>query len=299
MGLLNWYFSDERKAKNALYSDEQMNTIWNDFLGSFPKKKTAVRNATANDPSTLSLLKNELMDIEEDEAWQKEMVSDILSISHEKRMRRVSRIEECLNYNRSQMEYAHHLVCELGRILQAEFNIVEGLLAHPNPSDLNELKNLVNAEEQLISKINGVGNFHHFFKRLCNSEQNFRKLTKRKGLLYQRMHKVMDAVFDENVNRNKGFLFAWIDGVYTSLGDAITESQMIGEIGGHPFSDYEFVNGMGFLKLAEQQYAHLKGKKPSDKLLWMFCNHFREWFNHNREEIGGNESDDMGVKLAA
>jgi hypothetical protein len=77
MGLLNWYFSDDRKIKHALYADDEITSIWGNYVGSFEKKKKIANNLLISDLSNLKelilLLEHELMDMEKSQSEEEQL----------------------------------------------------------------------------------------------------------------------------------------------------------------------------------------------------------------------------------
>jgi hypothetical protein len=84
MGLLNWYFPDDRKIKHALYADDEITSIWGDYVASFEKKKI-VNKLLISDLSNLKelirLLEHEIMDIEKSQSEEEQVLEDLKAVS--------------------------------------------------------------------------------------------------------------------------------------------------------------------------------------------------------------------------
>ncbi len=288
MGLLNWYFSDERKVKQALYDDEKIDSIWKGYFESFNHKNTIVQDLSTSDlrglVKLIPLLQHEIIELESNDAKQLEIVEDLKNVSLSDRSKRLRRIKQSLDYGMTQHEYAHELVIHLADCLQNELHIVGRLSQESKHADelISHLKDQITLEEEIIQKIKAVPNFHSLFVSLARDEHLFRKLDEKKGSLRKRMWARMSGIFGGEIT--EGLTYQWLDETYRNLDEAIHKAHENFTLESIDFADYEFVNRPEFVQLVRNSIMKIRGKMPSDKLILVFANHFREWFIHCREE---------------
>ena len=289
MGLLNWYFSDERKAKKALYSDKQIEALWKEYIQSFRKKKEIAQSLTPNDLTPLKslsmILKKEFYSFKEDDEYMKEMIAEVSSLSHSERMKRLKRMGQCLDYEKTRLEYVHYLTMEIGDVLLMETNYLKKMM-----KDGRTAKDLVppfikevQLEEKLIEKINKITLFHPVFVSLARDEHLFRMLDERKGSLRKRMWGRMFAEDRESIfggGITEGVTYEWAMKTLEMTKNAISEAHASESIDSHPDYGYEFVNRPEFLEVVKTALLEVRGRGASQKLILVFTNHFRSWFNY-------------------
>ena len=289
MGLLNWYFSDERKAKKALYSDKQIEALWKEYIQSFRKKKEIAQSLTPNDLTPLKslsmILRKEFFGFEKDDFQMKEMISIVSSISHSERKLMLKRLGQCLNYEHTRLEYVHNLTIEIGNVLLMETNFLKRMMKDGRTA--NEIIPLfikeIQLEEDLIGKIKKVSLFHPVFVSLARDEHLFRMLDERKGILRNRMWGRFFAEDRESIfggGITEGVTYEWAMKTLEMTKNAISEAHASESIDSHPDYGYEFVNRPEFLEVVKTALLEVRGRGASQKLILVFTNHFRSWFNY-------------------
>lgn len=298
MGILNRLFgSAESVAKEIELDDEAILKIWKKYRETEIKKiaiiyRLKVYSNFEEDLQELKiLLESELVDISDEEKEEAELISDLEAMEQYKTIVRVHKLEQCLGYAETKYEYAHSLLHHLYSVLKSQMHIVQKLIAGSKDAKryvlnlrlISHLQSQMNIEKEIITKIEGIKDFHSLFLALARGEHIIRVLDTGRKRMLRLMSKRMNAIFSQELT--EGITFKWADGVASSLDDKIHEwmNKFIAE--SYDYIDFEYVNRPEFVVLVRETIQRLRPRKVSDRMIDVFVHLFREWYNHERREI--------------
>ena len=290
MGLLNRLFGSESVARDIETSNIFILSRWDRYLAKFPEKSKIISGlAFGSDMMDNiirldALLKNELVDVGTDERSENNIISDLESLEHDKRIARVDKLEQTLKYVETKFEYVHNLLEHLHKALAAEMNAVAKLLGKAeDPQKLIEyLKKELLIEQKAIEKIGKLETFNELFPSLVKGEHIVRRMEADEKRLVSMMQKGFMGVFSNEIT--EGITYEWAIQIFNAIEDKVHEAVEKGIFPGyHSDIDYEYVNRPEFVQLVREIGERLRKVKTTDKMLNSFVNLFREWFNHIRE----------------
>lgn len=220
------------------------------------------------------LLDLELVDINLLEKEEKDIVADIKELEHDRKIKRVNRLEETLAYAETKYKYSWELLRYLYAALIVEKQIIEKLFT----ADLRKYRKLVESlkselaiEKAVIKKIMERKTFPKLFSNLISGEQIIYKLDKKEQRLVKTFKKGSPI---------GGITDKWITTIFDSMEDAVHELVAEGTLDQHPDMGFEFVNRPEFTDLARQVIKSLRpGKKLSESTINVFVHLFREKYN--------------------
>jgi len=295
MGLLNRFFkSQESVAKDLELKDEEFLKIWQNYRKTVDEKGAIIGNISIMaSPAVISgtkyqdllpqlrgILTLELSDIEEEEKTEKELIGDLQSVEHDKRIQRVQRLYERLGYAETKYKYIYKLLNELHNALVAQLHIVEKLSSAKNPAELiSHLRSQFAVEEEVLKQIDSRETFHELFLALVKGEHIVGRMDAKEKQLLKRMDVIMEKVFSQE--RKKGIRYQWAIKVFNGIQDQIGEyiaRHEEDEVGNNPEIDFEYANHSEFIDFVKQCAAEV-GETPSEQMVNVFVHVFREWYN--------------------
>ncbi|GEM_PF-2167190 len=315
MGLLNRFFaSTEGVHQVAFLLEESIVRIWENYLGTLSEKKIRMGKLEVHNDLLLhakalrEILGLELVDIHEEEKEERKLIENIGKITHEKKIKRVHRLESCLNYAETRHEYVYRLLEQLGKILQTEMHLVSMLLQDQSNAEkiIVLIKEQYMLEEEIIKKIEKVPNFQKFFLALMKGEHIIHRMDEREKRLLKKMQTGIAKIFTNEIT--EGITQTWAMTVFDAIeenvhaaveGNIITGKEIFS--GYHPDMDFEYVNRPEFVQLVRETIYTLKGphknpynndskiakgrvedikqRRVSEQMINVFVHLFREWFN--------------------
>jgi len=310
MGLLNRLFgSTESIAKEIEADDEQLLEQWKDYLGTVLKKRVIIEKLSLDvrlndDLKELKLLLIlELTNIHGEEKEESELISDLESLEHSKKVRRVHRLEQCLGYAETRYEYVHGLLHQLHSVLRHQMHLVERLHKDHKHTEklISHLKSQSELEAEVLGKVEKIETFHELFLALVKGEHIIKTMDAREGRLIKRMQRGVSKIFSQEIS--EGITYEWAMTVFNAVQDIVMDHEAILARGldPHPNIDFEFVNRPGFVDLARSSVVPLrlkrdrerhpddsvfsfpKRKEVSEEMINAFVHMFREWYNHERD----------------
>lgn len=292
MGLLNTLFgSTESTAQELERDDQAILRHWKDYLGTVSKKRKIIESLRTDTALQRSLkeLRNlldlEIADISGEKELEEEIISDLETLEHAKRIKRVHRLEECLAYVETKYAYVHGLLQQLYSVLTSQMQLVTLLSAHPQDTQrlVSHLQSQFALELAILKKIEEIETFQDLFLALVKGEHIIKRMDKGEKRLLERMQKGVHGVFSGEVT--EGITREWGLDVFNAVQDIVTDHEAILAHGldPHPNVDFEFVNRSEFVVLARQIIYGLKKRRVSEQMITVFVHLFREWYNHERE----------------
>jgi len=292
MGLLNQLFGSTEAAANEIKSDEKdIIKHWKDYLATVPKKKELIEKISEGSElqgflkELVNLLELELVDISSEEKQESEIISDLESIEHSQKIKRIHRLEQCLAYAETKYEYVYHLLQQLHSILKSQIQIVNKLAAGSKKTEklISHLKQQLELEHEIIKKIEQIETFHDLLLALAKGEHIIRTMDSREKKLLKRMQKGITQIFSREIT--EGITYEWAMEVYNAVEDLIMDEEAVLARGYdlHQDIEFEFVNSPQFVELARETIQRLKKRKVSQQMINVFVHLFREWYNHGRD----------------
>jgi len=299
--------STERIAIDAEISDEKIIAAWKQYFETFSKKKIIIGrlkiefNFQKDVQELRGLLLLGLVDVPNEEREESELISDLESIEHSKKIKRVHRLEHCLGYAETKYEYVYGLLRQLHSILKFQIHLVQKMIVGSNNPEklISHLKSQLELELEIIKKIEKIETFHNLFLTLVKGEHIVKSMDSKEKKLLSRMQKGMDQIFSNN--GQKFITYEWTMAVFDAIEDKVHEGVANGMFPGyHSDIDFELVNRPEFVHLVREKIYALKGphqeinivtgktfdtrqRKVSEQMINIFVHLFREWYNHNRD----------------
>src|SRR5574342_521411 len=261
MGLLNRFFkSQEELAKDVSLKDDDFLRAWNEYHKTVNEKSVLIEFLSKDDylqtvPKLQKLLALELSEIEGEKKTEKQLIDDLKSIEHDKRVQKVRNLYDRLCYAESKYTYIYKLLNELHNAIVAQLHIVEQLSSAKDVDALiSHLKSQSAVEIEAIKQIEARETFHGLFLALVKGEQIIGRMDAKEKQLLKRMLVILTEDFRirslPGPQRKKGLTYEWSNRVYTGLEDEVREyiaRHEQDEVAFHDLIDFEFVNHPEFI----------------------------------------------------
>lgn len=292
MALLdNLFGSTESRAKEIEFDDESIIRHWKHYLSTIYGKMEIINflsvdnNFQINLEKLKKLLELELVDISDEEKEESELISDLEAIEHSQKVRRVHKLEQCLDYTETKFEYVYRLLHQLYSILRSQMHLVLKLQAGSKDTEklISHLKSQLNLELEILNKIDKIETFHKLFLTLIKGEHIIRTMDAKEKLLLKKMRKGVSGIFSHEIN--EGITYEWAMDVFNAVQDIVMDQEAIMTRGLEPHInvDFEFVNSPEFVDLVRGVIQGLRKRKVSEQMINVFVHLFREWYNHERD----------------
>ena len=291
MGWLDRFLHNTGKiGEDAKDADSKIQEVWKKYFDSVHEKEKIVHGIVVDVSRLKELLRTELADMDEDVKAEIEVVNDLVSLSHEYRIKVADRLTQTLDYAERKYEYVYSLVQQIHSILMREFHLATGLQKGwegDHPQLIVLLQKQVELELLIIKKINdlnekhGPNRFHELFMDLARGEQIIQRLSEREQRLLRKMNERSNRIEESLLNK-------WGARVMQELEERVHNAEAQGLIGYNPDMDFEFVNQSMFEDFVREVIVALrqenaKGNRrkgvPSDAAIKSFVHDFRQWFN--------------------
>jgi hypothetical protein len=291
MGFLNRLFHDtESLSREIEYDDEEIIKHWNIYLRTIPGKKKIIESLAIgpdigqNFERLNELLALELVDISDEDIEEKELILDLESLEHTKKIKRIQRLEYCLGYATTKFEYVHKLLHHLYLALRSQMHLVTKLKTKTKNPDtlLPHLKQQFELELEIVNQIKNTDvmetdTFHELFLKLIRGEHKINMMDRRENKLLSIMQSDFEKVISEDLTEGK--MFEWVSFVFNAIEDKIHELVAQDLLDQHPERDFEFVNRPEFIDLVKASSVQLIGRNVSEQRINAFVHLFREWYN--------------------
>ncbi len=305
--MLNRLFgSNEAIAKGAEIDEEVILRSWRDYLGTISMKQDIInglphkfgkRRQAIEELQPLLVL--ELADIRKAEDEEGDFIPNLQSLEHDKKIRRIHRLDDCLRYIETKHEYVYEMLRHLYATLISEANLLARL---HDEGDLIKFRKLIRklmsefeVELDILEKIVTVESFREIFCALVNGEHTINKMGKGEKRLLKKMQKRLTKTFSSMAGRivehqitpnkkDKELIDKWAIDVFNRVEVRIFLGIMDDAFPGlHPDVGLEFVNRPEFITLVTKSVYDLQKEKVPDQMINVFVHSFREWYNHERD----------------
>lgn len=275
MGYLNRLFgSIGSVAEDSNVKFQNVVSAWKKYKETIPRKISLINSAVIDVAELNNLLATELVDLDEEEYSEEELIRDIESIEHNKRLAELKSLKYRFGYELSIYLHIYHLLKNLYNILLSEIRIARRLAANTSdrPNLIKHFRQQLELEQEIISQIDGYGKFNHLFFDLLKEIH----IVERLDAIGKRHFNRMVQMFLNEVPQS--ITYRWVQGVLDALEQR--EYEGIEWPADHPNVDYEFINSWKFEVLVSKVLVSLKpGKKVSDHMIQIFVKDFRDGFN--------------------
>lgn len=260
---------------------------WEAYVASVAEKESIVKGQWFNTERLLKLLRLELVDLERLEYDDKQILDDLESVEHDKRILRVHR----LLYAFSEAEQPYHYILELfstlHQTLKMEYHLLQKLHRGDHPARerlITHVKNQIELERTVIGKIRsysdgptGFDVLERWLARVARGEHKMTLIGERQAVFKRRMHDLMfQYALPDSIT------YRWIDFVVERLKDKDLEdeaSDFFADGGQHNELDIQFVNSERFRRVVEDAIMTLRPKQVSERMIDAFVRAFRVWYN--------------------
>lgn len=283
MGWLNQLFKSEEKLADETKIDaEEIYIDFKDYKHNFSYKKTVINNIQnafgkklqiANEIK--AIIGNELINLKLNK--DKEIITNIQSLEHSEKIKRVHKLEACLGYAATKYQHVFELSRHLYSVLVSELESLEQI----PQSDLRKFRKITDSlkkeilvEEELINQIGDINTFHKLFAELVEGEHIIKKLDKSEKRLAELMNKDMpiDGITDR-----------WVMAVFEGIEDKVYELVSNDSLDTHPNMHFEFVNRPEFIELVREKITIIRKRPVTDGMINAFAHLFREKYNREVE----------------
>ena len=291
MAILNNLFNSTESTANEVELDEiALAKYWKHYCNTVTIKREIINNLIQDTDflgkvhELANLLDSEFIDISTQEKEGLELISNLELIEHDKKIRRIHKLEQCLDYAKTRYEYTHKLLLELYSVLKFQKQLISTLERESRNVDkfLLHLRSQLELELEILKKISNMENFHELFLALIKGEHVIHNMDATEKLLLSKMQKGIHKIFSNEIN--DGIVYEWamtvFDAIEAKIHQGVADNMFSGY---HSDIDFEFVNRLEFIILVKDTIFSLKKRKVSDPMINVFVYLFREWYNHERD----------------
>ncbi len=291
MGLLNTFFkSKEALAKEIKEDDDSIIKYWKHYLSTISRKKEIITqlnldHISIDDLRELKrLLVLDLVDVSDEEKKESELIADLDIIEHSQKIKKIHKLEQCLDYAKTKYDYLYELLYKLHSILILQLEILTKLQLETKNMEqlLSHLKSQFELEITILNKIEKIESFQELFLALIKGEHIIKTMDSTEKIMLEKMKIGVGQIFSNELTQ--GITCDWAMTVFDAIEDKVREGISNGMfLGYHQDIDFEFVNRPEFVDLARDSISHLKKGTVSEQMITVFVHLFREWYNHERD----------------
>lgn len=281
MGFFNNFFRSTGEIAVELNRDNaELVREWEFYVKTLSEKKNLADNVSIDIVRLNELIRIGLDNIEIEEKEDAEIMRDLKSIGHDKRIQRVHRLQDVLGNALSKYRYVYALLDQIRHTLIREHSLAKAI--GRNPQDMKLIKYLreqIGLEVVLLKKISqmnrepGPNTFARLFSDLARGEAIIKVLDAIGKRHFDRMHRL----FENEVT--KSITIQWVDKVVESIEDRVHEAEAEGILMHHRYVHHEFVNSEMFVELVRDSIKSLRPRKVSERMIQIFVEDFRRGFN--------------------
>ncbi|MFH0874571.1 MAG: hypothetical protein V1859_01445 [archaeon] len=274
------------KAKEATLDEEQSRSLFDENKEITRKKidivlawkKTEIIRQTISELQELLL--RQLHNLEIEEKDEKELTSDLESVRHDKRIRRLHKIDHCLRVADTTHEYVYELLTQLYKILATQLNIVNQLIRKNQYTAklIAHLRQQLELEVIIENKISE--SFYQYFTQVVNNVSLVLRLNADEKILLAQLEREFQGSFSNKIKG--GLIDDWAQEVLYRV-EEITDLENADGI------DYLVVNRPEFVDIVRAVLTELIGvgayivEYDINQLVNVFAYRFRQWFNYERK----------------
>jgi len=251
---------------------------WRLYVSTVPEKKNLADNSI--DIVRLNeLIRIGLANSRSEEKKGAEIIKDLRSIKHDRRIARVNRLQTVLDHALSKYMYVYKLLDQIYNALVREYALARGIARNPLDRKLIKyLQEQVNLEIVTIKKVNemnrehGPGTFARLFSDLAQGEAIIKTLDRVSQIHFERMSKEYPS--------EGSIVDRWSNIVTESIEDRVNEAVADGTLLYHRFDHHEFVNSPLFDTLVRETIQLLRPeKRVPERMIQIFLEDYRKGFN--------------------
>ncbi|MBW2974572.1 hypothetical protein KY366_02545 [Candidatus Woesearchaeota archaeon] len=311
MTYLNRIFgSVEDIAKNEVMDDNTILGKWEDYLETIPEKKRIIEKLSrlfdkrkASLRRLKKLLTLEIVDVQVTKKDEDDMISNLESLEHSRRMKRIERLRLCFDSVETEDKYVYNLLCHIYVILRSEWRLVEKLENNEDIRKYRKWVGLLRSElamersvlNQMYYDNHDVPVFHDIFTALVRREKVMESMDDKEKKLLRTMQKRMDKISSGKIST--GITLEWGRAVFHATKIKVQEAYDRGILSGDYGADFQFVNRPEFIDLVREVISKIRNKREregykgdpllffprnkdvSERMIKVFVHVFREWFN--------------------
>ncbi len=282
MGFFNNFFRSTGEIAVELNRDNaELIRKWELYVKTPSEKKNLADNIPIDFVRLNELIKIGLDNIEIEEKEAAEIMRDLKSIGHDKRIQRVHRLQNVLDHALSKYRYVYALLDQISHTLISEHSLAKAI--DKNLQDRKLIKYLqeqIDLEIVLLKKIgqmnqeHGPNTFTRLFSDLASGEAIIKVLDAIGKRHFDRMHRLFENEIEDSIT------YKWVNKVLESIEDRIHEAEADGILMHHRYIHHEFVNSEMFVELVRDSIKSLKPtKRVSERMIQIFVEDFRRGFN--------------------
>jgi len=286
VGTLNRLFgSEESVAIDAKQDEDTILLILQKYTKTIPEKEKIIKQLpyqfggkAAPLKRLKQLLSLELADVFTAEKDEDDLVLNFQSLEHSKKIKRIKRLEDGLNYGELGHRYVYELLHHLYSVLKSEARLLKKLI---DVKDLKKFRKLISrfsseivVEKAIIEKMREIDGFSIGLTDLVNKEHIIHKMDSEERELVLVMQKDFTQAFasmsgrmvghqvdldkrDKGFNIQK-FIRRWVIDVFNRIEVRVYLGFKDEAFAGlHQFSDLEFVNRPEFILLVKKSFYDL------------------------------------------
>lgn len=282
MGFFNDFFRSTGEIAVELNRDNaELIKKWGLYVKTLSEKNNLADNVPIDTVRLNELIRIGIDNIEVEEKEAAEIMKDLRSIGHDKRIQRVHRLQDVLDHTLSKHRYVYALLNQIYHVLIREHSLAKAISR--NPQDVKFVKYLreqIDLEMVLLKKIgqinqkHGTNTFGRLFTDLARGEAIIKVLDTIGKRHFDRMHRLFENEIEYSIT------YKWVDKVVESIEDRVHEAEADGILMHHRYVHHEFVNSEMFVELVRDSIKSLKPtKRVSERMIQIFVEDFREGFN--------------------
>ncbi|MBI2559253.1 hypothetical protein HYW20_08075 [Candidatus Woesearchaeota archaeon] len=282
MGFFNIFFKSTGEIAIELNRDNsELIREWESYVKTLSEKKNLTDNVPIDIVRLTELLRIGLDNIEIEEKDDAEIMKDLKSVSHDKRIQRVHRLKDVLDHALSKYRYVYALLEQIHHVLIREHSLAKAISRNSQDRKLIKyLQEQVDLEMALTKKINqlnkehGPNTFARLFSDLARGEATIKVLDAIGKRHFDRMHRLFENEVEKSIT------IQWVNKVVESIEDRVHDAEADGLMMHHRYVHHEFVNSELFVELVRDTIKSLKPKKRvSERMIQIFVEDFRRGFN--------------------
>ncbi|MBI5065285.1 hypothetical protein HZA97_03520 [Candidatus Woesearchaeota archaeon] len=289
MSLLNELFASTETVSELAEKDEKLFfESWQEYLSTLKEKEQVINQLPflfGQKENHLKRLKQlldlELVDLSQAEQKEAELISNIQSLKHSERMKKIHKLEVCLDNAETQINYVYKLLRYLFSALKIESAMLEKLVANRDLRKyrtlINDLKSELLFEQSIAKRIKETKDLRNLFSALVKGEHLVARMDAKEQKLLKKIQKGMSKILSGELK--EGITYEWAVEVLNKIEDKTYDLVAEGIYINTPNVLFEFVNGPEFVDLAKEVILELKIKSASEEMINVFVHLFREWYN--------------------
>ena len=193
-------------SRDLEINNEEIIKDWEAYAKTIGEKKNITDNFPIDTKRLCEILKGEAEELFREENAQVQVIKDLKSIKHEKRIARAHRLTQTLDYAEAKYTYVYKLLEQIYSIIKTEIHLLDLSEKEPNSRKLSRrLQNQVSLEQLILEKVKkidereGPDTFRKLFLELIKGEVVIAKLDYIAKRHFERMNKIFSNEIPESI----------------------------------------------------------------------------------------------------